>query len=688
MKPFLVILLSALVALPAIGQKRACSIADLYKVKNVESPRFSPDGKKIVFVVREDVLEKGKSNADLYLMNADGSGLQRLTSDPAADGHPSFSPDGKSILFASSRKEGIQAWLLPLEGGEPTQLTSSAMEVGDPQWVGTRIAFTAMVFPECGADNDCNKKFQTGLDEGPIQAHVTDRLLYRHWNFWKDGKRTHTMLFDRERASYVDLTPGDYDSPSWSTGGGGVAFAPDGAELCVTSKRDRDEASSTNTDLWLIPIKGGTPRNITVANKAFDGDPAYSPDGKYIAFRMQTVPGFESDRFRLALFERATGTVTVLTESFDSWVNAFAWSPDARRIYFTADVKGTVPLFRLDIKTKTITQITTGKTIDAFDVSPDGRTIVFVRRSVNEPRDLWRCDADGKNLRRLTFFNKEVEETVDLRPAEEQWIPSPTGKTIHTFIIKPHNFDPKKTYPLILNIHGGPQSQWTDAFRGDWQIYPGAGYVVAFANPHGSTGYGQEFTNAISQDWQGKVFDDLMAVTDSLAKLSYVDAERMGAMGWSYGGYMIMWLEGHTDRFKALASMMGVYNLTAMYGATEELWFPEWDLGGTPWTSDLYQQFSPNNHVPQFKTPCLVITGERDYRVPYTQSLEFFTGLQKMGVPSRLIVFKNDGHWPSHVKSMPLYYTAHLDWFHRYLGGDPAPYDVIALARNLVFEKH
>jgi len=553
MKSFLVILLSALVAFPAIGQKRACTIADLYKVKNVESPLFSPDGKKIVFVVREDVLEKGKSNADIYLMNADGSGLRRLTSDPAADGHPSFSPDGKSILFASSRKEGMQAWLLPLEGGEPTQLTTYAMEVGDPQWVGSRIAFTTMVFPECGADNDCNKKIQTGLDEGPIQAHVADRLLYRHWNFWKDGKRTHTMLFDRESASYVDLTPGDYDSPAWSTGGGGIAFAPDGEELCVASKRDRDEASSTNTDLWLIPLKGGAPRNITAANKAFDGDPAYSPDGKSIAFRMQTVPSFESDRYRLALYERTTGTITVLTESFDAWVNAFAWSPDAKSIYFTADVKGTVPLFRLDVKTKAIAQITTGKTIDAFDRSPDGRTIVFVRRSVSEPRELWRCDADGKNLRRLTFFNKEVEETVDLRPAEEQWIPSPTGKKIHTFIVKPHNFDPKRKYPLILNIHGGPQSQWADAFRGDWQIYPGAGYVVAFANPHGSTGYGQEFTNAISKDWNGKVFDDLMAVTDSLAKLSYVDEERMGAMGWSYGGYMIMWLAGHTDRFKALA---------------------------------------------------------------------------------------------------------------------------------------
>jgi dipeptidyl aminopeptidase/acylaminoacyl peptidase len=272
---------------------------------------------------------------------------------------------------------------------------------------------------------------------------------------------------------------------------------------------------------------------------------------------------------------------------------------------------------------------------------------------------------------------------VEFRAAEEMWISSPTGRAIHTFIIKPHGFEPSKKYPLILNVHGGPQSQWADAFRGDWQMYPG--YVLAIPNPHGSTGYGQEFTLGISKDWGGKVYDDLMAVTDSLSRLPWVDEERMGAMGWSYGGYMMMWMEGHTNRFKALVSMMGVYDLKAKHGATEELWFPEYDLGGTPWESDLYEKWSPNRFVPAFKTPCLVITGEKDFRVPYTQSLEFFTDLQRMRVPSRLIVFKDDGHWPSHVKSMPLYYNAHLDWFHRYLGGPPAPYEMVKLLRNQVF---
>jgi len=255
-------------------------------------------------------------------------------------------------------------------------------------------------------------------------------------------------------------------------------------------------------------------------------------------------------------------------------------------------------------------------------------------------------------------------------------------------VVKPHGFDPAKKYPLILNVHGGPQMMWSDTLRGDWQVYPGAGYIVAFPNPHGSTGFGQAFTDAISGDWDGKVQVDIANVAEHLAGLPYVDKDRMGAMGWSWGGYAMMWLEGHTTRFKALAAMMGVYDLRSMHGATEELWFPEHDLTGTPWDqAATYERMNPSSAVKAFQTPCLVITGERDYRVPYTQSLQFFTGLQEMGVPSRLIVFKNDGHWPDNLKSMPVYYNAHLEWFQKYLGGGAAPWSTEDLVRNLVFEK-
>jgi dipeptidyl aminopeptidase/acylaminoacyl peptidase len=266
------------------------------------------------------------------------------------------------------------------------------------------------------------------------------------------------------------------------------------------------------------------------------------------------------------------------------------------------------------------------------------------------------------------------------------WVTGAGGAKVEVFIVKPHNFDPSKKYPVILNVHGGPQSQWSDAFRGDWQVYPGAGYVVAFPNPHGSTGYGQDFTSQISGDYGGKVYEDLMKVTDAIEKLPYVDKNRMGAMGWSFGGYMMDYFEGHTDRFKAIASMMGIYDLRSFYGGTEELWFPEWDLKGQPWNSALYEKWSPSNYVKNFKTPCLVISGERDYRIPYTQSLQFFTALQKMSVPSRLIIYQNAGHWPSWYE-MALYYTAHLEWFNKYLGGEPPPWTSEMFVRNSVFDK-
>lgn len=284
----------------------------------------------------------------------------------------------------------------------------------------------------------------------------------------------------------------------------------------------------------------------------------------------------------------------------------------------------------------------------------------------------------------LTFLNKELEAEVDIRPSETMWIKGAGGDSVEIFIVKPHNFDASKKYPLVINVHGGPQMQWMDSFRGDWQVYPGAGYVVAYPNPHGSTGYGQAFTRAISGDWGGKPYEDVILAAEALAQLPYVDAERMGAMGWSYGGYFMNWLQGQKHPFKCLASMMGLYDLPSMWGTTEELWFPNFDLQGQPWNSELYKKFSPSQYVKNFKTPTLIITGERDYRVSYTQSLQYFSVLQTLGIPSRLIVFKNDGHWPSTLNSMPVYYNAHLEWFNKYLGGAPAPWSTEDMINNRV----
>jgi dipeptidyl aminopeptidase/acylaminoacyl peptidase len=404
---------------------------------------------------------------------------------------------------------------------------------------------------------------------------------------------------------------------------------------------------------------------------------------------MQKQPGYESDLFRLAIFDRYTGTSRVLTESFRNWVDAFQWASDSKSLYFDAPVEGDNPIFRVTLDSGSIQQVLLDRAIDSFELTSDNHRIVYTRRSFSDPIEIYAVDlADGKSStpQRLSHFNDEVANEVDIRPAERIWVKGVDGTKIEVFVVKPHDFDPSKKYPLILNVHGGPQFQWQDSFRGDGQVYPGAGYVVAFPNPHGSTGYGQDFTAEISGDHGGKVFEDLMKVTDELAKLPYVDPDRMGAMGWSYGGYMMDWFEGHTTRFKAIASMMGIFDLRSMYGATEELWFPKWDYKGQPWNSDQYEKFSPSYFVKNFKTPCLVISGERDYRVPYTQSLQMFTSLQEMKVPSKLIVYSNAGHWPSWYE-MALYYTAHLEWFHQYLGGGAPPWSSEQFLRNSVFDK-
>ncbi|HOT97933.1 MAG TPA: S9 family peptidase [bacterium] len=681
---FLPVLLTA-------AEKRAFQISDLYALKSISDLQIAPDGRHLLFVVGTQDLAKSERNSDIWIMAADGSGLRQLTFSPGGDYQPRWSPDGRQIAFLSGRASGTQIWLLPVDGGEARRVTDLAITPSDLKWLpdGSGFLFTSEVFPECGADDHATHKILETMEKGPVQAHLADRLFYRHWTWWRDGRVIHTFRYALADSQLTDLTPGAIDRPAdaGASGTAGYSLSPDGRTLCLAVNPDRNDYETTDKDLWLQPLGGGDSLNITADNPAYDAEPAWSPDGRYIAYILQEVPGYESDRKRLALHDRQTGERRILTEAFDFWVGTFQWAADSRSLYFTADVQGHVPLYQVDVQKGTLRRLLDLKSIDNFQIAPDGRSVFCIRRSVGEPAEIWRASLPkGDQIRRLTAFNQPIAEAVDIRPAEELWIASPTGKRIHTFVVKPHNFDPVKKYPLILNVHGGPQMQWADAFRGDWQVYPGAGYVVAFPNPHGSTGYGQEFTLAISKDWGGKVFEDVMAVTDSLARLPYIDAGRLGAMGWSYGGYMMMWLEGHTDRFKAIAAMMGVYDLPAMYGATEELWFPEFDLGGTPWQSPLYDTLSPHIYAARFKTPCLVITGEKDFRVPYTQSLEFFTALQKQGVPSRLIVFENDGHWPDGLKSMPLYYTAHLDWFHRYLGGDPAPWDVEKMVRNQIFD--
>ena len=678
----------ALPVVATLAEARAFEIEDYYRTAFVGAPKLTPRGEQAVFSVRRYDIEHEESWSEIWIMDVSGGQPQRMTSGRHNDSSPTVSPDGTRILFVSDRSESSQLWSMPIDGGDPSQLTDFPGGVSAPRWSpdGRWIAVTAELWPACGADPECNEQRNGEAEANELKVHVADDLLYRHWTSWGDGKVSHVLLIDAESGEVVrDLTPGTYPAPTFSLGGDrGYDFSPDGEHLVFVSNHDEQQAESTNADLWIVATAAEEPRarNLTEANDGWDGAPLFSPDGRYLAYISQETPGYESDLRRLMLLELASGKARPLTDRdiFDDMVGDMRWSEDGSRLYFQCDQEGRTPIFSVFTNRSPPQLVHRDATIAGWEPLPDQAGLIYTRRAVGSPPEIYRSRATGTSDR-LTHFNAALEQEVDIRPAEEMWVEGEGDYRIHVFLVRPHDFDPSRRYPLILNVHGGPQGQWTDAYRGDWQVYPGKGYVVAFANPTGSTGYGQDYCDAIGGDWGGRVYRDLMKVTDALAELPYVDSKHMGAMGWSYGGYMMMWMQGHTDRFACQAAMMGLFDLESFYGATEELWFPERDLKGTPWTSADYETWSPSKFVENFSTPSLVISGELDYRVPYTQSLMYFTALRKQGIPSRLVIFPNSGHWPG-WRDMRFYYLAHLDWFHRWLGGEAPREDLIGVARG------
>jgi dipeptidyl aminopeptidase/acylaminoacyl peptidase len=673
MKRFLVAIGLSLIVFASVAsaqQSGHYSVEDLLKIRRVGDPQLSPDGKRVAFTIGDVNVDANRTLTQIYIISSAGGEIRQLTSGTSSSSSPRWSPDGKKIAYVT----GDQLWVMEPDGSNKEQVTKISTGAGGPVWSpdGNWLAFVSDVYPDCTTD-ECNKARDEAADKNKVKAHVTERLLFRHWVEWRDRKRTHVFIVASKGGVARDLTPGDFDSPPYAVAGDvDYSFSPDSKELAYLRNPDKIEAISTNSDVYIVPTAGGPARNITGKNHGYDDTPVYTPDGKYIIYRSQATAGFEADRWRLMAFNRSAGTSVELLRGFDLSVDEVALSPDGKTIYFTAGDRGYENVYKVPVSGGQQQRVAGNVFASNLQVAADN-TFVFVSSTMSSPAEIFRGNAGS--VIALTRVNNELMAQANLKPAEEAEWTGALGKKIQGFLIKPVDFDPNKKYPLIVIIHGGPQSAFNNNWGYRWnpQIFANDGYVVFQPNPRGSTGYGQQFTNEISGDWGGKPYVDIMnGVADVLRRNSFIDRTRIGAAGASYGGYMIDWILGHNNdprfRFKTLVSHAGVYNLTSMYGATEELWFPEWEFKGTPWSNPaMYARWSPNMFVRNFKTPTLVTAGELDFRVPYTQSLELYTALQRNGVESKLVLFPDEGHWILKPQNSAFWYHTVLDWFDKHL---------------------
>jgi dipeptidyl aminopeptidase/acylaminoacyl peptidase len=703
-------------ALPVFAQARhPFTFEDMTKLKRVGEPEVSPDGKWVIFSVVDVDLEANTKTPHIWIVPTAGGQERDIIADRNAD-RPRWAPDGKHFAFLSTREGKSQVFSADFDGttGKVTRveaLTSIATEAGGELWSpdGKNILFTSDVYPECdGAPAEeaaCNAKKLQEVEASKVKAQIFDHLLYRHWNAYKEGKRSHIFITPATppmaggSSDHVlpvhfpaprDLTPGDYDAPVFSLGGqDNYAFSPDGQEICYASNHEKNEAASTNNDLWIVSINGGQTKNITANNPASDSTPLYSPDGKYIAYRAQQRPGYESDRFRLMLYDRKTGEKKNLTENFDRWVGTFAWWRNV--LFFGSEQEGNAPIFYTNVDGDSPRQVLDGFN-DDLAFSSDNK-LFFTRMSLDAPTQIFstemsfsticgdklgpnahgECHDGGISLRstkQITSVNDQVLSQISMSPLESFWFTGAHGDKVEGFLVKPPNFDASKKYPVKFLIHGGPQGAWGDdwSFRWNPELFAANGYVVIMINFHGSTGYGQKFIDAINGDWGGAPFEDLMKGLDYAEQTyPFIDKNRECALGASYGGYAINWILGHTDRFKCLVSHDGMFNAESAWGTTEELWFNNWEFKGTPYDNRAgYQKWSPHQYAKNFKTPTLVIHSQRDYRLDVSEGLQLFTTLQVEGVPSKMLYFPDEGHWVLKPQNSQLWYKTVNDWVDRW----------------------
>jgi dipeptidyl aminopeptidase/acylaminoacyl peptidase len=651
------------------------SVHDMLSMDRIGDPQASPDVKTIAFTLRTTDLDANKGRTDIWLVGIDGSGLRRLTADQAGDWSPRWSFDGRRILFLSTRSGSSQIWRIDIGGGEAQQVTELPLDVGNlvvsPD--GKHVAFSMDVFSDC-EDVDCTVKRLEEREKSKTSGIIFDRLFIRHWDTWKDGRRSHVFVMPVGGGEPVDIMKGmDADSPSKPFGGPEeITFTPDGRAV-VFSARDvgDEEAWSTDFDLYLSPIDGSrAPECLTEANEAWDTNPVFSPDGKTLAYLAMMRPRYEADRFRIVLRSWPDGGVRVLTEEWDRSPRYIVWSNNSKRIYTVADNLGQRSLYDIEVKNGKVKTLIEEGTIRSPSLA--GKRIIFGMDHLRSPVELYSVKTNGKDFRPVTTINADKLAAARMGEPEQFTFKGWNDETVYGYVVKPVDFDPSKKYPVAFLVHGGPQGSFGNDFHYRWnpQAYTGAGYAAVMVDFHGSVGYGQGFCDAIRGDWGGKPLEDLQkGLAAALETYPWLDGERVGALGASFGGYMINWIAGNwPDRFKCLINHDGNLDERLAYYDTEELWFPEWDHEGTPWDNpDGYEKHNPVNYVKNWKTPMLVIHGAYDFRVVETQGMSTFTALQRLGIPSKFLYFPDENHWVKQPENSILWHDTVIGWLDQWV---------------------
>jgi dipeptidyl aminopeptidase/acylaminoacyl peptidase len=652
-----------LLALPTVlsAQQRAITFDDLLGLPVVSDPQLSPDGQWVAYTVTTSSLKDNRGSARVWLANVATGATRQLTQGPGSDRAARWAPDGKSLAFLSSRDGGSQIWLLALAGGEARKVTSIADGINEFLWTPDGHGFVAVVDMKWPAEQEIDRR----NGDYPTDARIWTELLYRHWDEWRAGRRQHVFAVDLASGTAKDLTPVDHDVPTiTTTGAGDVAIAPDGRQIAVAMHGDDIVATNTNVDIFVLGADGGAMQNLTAAAQGAENTPRYSPDGKWLSYLSMARPEFEADRLRLMLRNRSDGTVTEATAGWDLSVGSYTWCPDSGCLYAVVEERGRDNIYRIDIPSFRRTLVVTKGVNTGPSVAPDGRTLVYLHQSNTQPAEVWVGD------KALTHHTDAAVAGLDLHPLEPFGFVGAMGDSVFGWLQKPPGFDPAKKYPVVYLLHGGPQTGWLDLWHARWnyQMFGSRGYVVAAVNRHGSTGYGQKFTDAVSQHWGDYPYEDLMKGLDAVQRLPYVDTARACAAGASYGGYMIYWIAGHTNRFKCLVDHDGVFNTVSMAGSTEELWFVNWDFGGTPYANRaLYEKWSPLNFVKNWKTPMLIVHSQLDYRVDLSEGYQAFTALRQMGIPAKFLYFPDEGHWVLKPRNRRIWWGTVLDWLDQYL---------------------